>query len=108
MRQLFIAVFLTLVAGMNAAKIALADNHTTLANPYPVIAQFALRDRTVVITSAPTGYLYSITDENGSVLVAGLTEEQISSQYPDLFEVLRPAIAKDMTGLMMYTPKAYR
>ncbi|MEM8612985.1 MAG: hypothetical protein AAGF93_13275 [Cyanobacteria bacterium P01_H01_bin.105] len=71
----------------------------------PVISQLAFRDRTVTITSHPSGYRYSIADASGSILSTALTEEEIADQYPGLFELLLPAVAgDDNVELMMLAP----
>jgi hypothetical protein len=74
---------------------------TQEGNTAPVISQLAFRDLTVTITSHASGYRYSVADEFGTMLSAALTEQEIADQYPELFELLQPAVAGDDDGQLM-------
>ncbi|MEO1070392.1 MAG: hypothetical protein AAFW95_14980 [Cyanobacteria bacterium J06638_6] len=104
MMRLMVAAALVTASTLSLAGLAWADRQQVLDETYPVIAQLELRDRTVTITAAPQGRLYAIADETGEILSAGLTEEQLAEQYPDLADLLQPAIAEDGTGLFMLAP----
>lgn len=104
MIRLSIAALLATAVITGLARFGLADSQAPTSDSYPVVAQLALRDRIVTITSAPTGYLYSIADESGAILNAGLTEEQMAEQYPELLDRLRPAVADDDSQLMILAP----
>ena len=100
-------LLVTLLATVSVSSLAgfvLADNEPSIEDTYPVVAQLQLRDRTVTITSAPAGYQYTIADESGAVLSAELTEDQLAEQYPELVDMLRPAVAGEGSGLMMLAP----
>ena len=87
-----------------STEIVLADSQESQSDAYPVIAQLVLRDHRIRITSAPSGYLYSIADKLGIILSADLTEDQLAQQYPELIELLQPAIADEDAELLMLAP----
>lgn len=89
---------------LGLAGFVLADTQEPTSNPYPVVAQLELRNHIVTITSAPNGYLYSIADESGSILSKYLTEEQFAEQYPELLDMLRPAVADESTQVIILAP----
>ncbi|MDB9528426.1 hypothetical protein PN498_20710 [Oscillatoria sp. CS-180] len=90
----------------SAASLAVAESPQDQQENAPVIAQLQLRDHTVVITSDDQGKFYSVYDNSGTSLSAGLTEQEIADQYPELFDLLRPAIADGENGelMMMLAP----
>ena len=98
------SALLAAVSVFGLTGLAMAENPLTQRASHPIVAQLALRDRTVTITSHPQGYLYSVSDASGAILSAALTEQEIATQYPELFERLQPAIADDNTQLMMLAP----
>ncbi|MFG6095741.1 hypothetical protein SPB21_10840 [Leptothoe sp. ISB3NOV94-8A] len=105
MARFAMAALLTAVSVTGLTGLALAEDVTRQPETMPVVAQLQLRDRTVTITSHPKGYLYSVADESGAVLNAALTEQEIAEQYPDLFDLLQPAVADDGNAeLMMLAP----
>lgn len=109
MMRLVLAVMLSTASVVGLAGLVFANSEppvdeVSVGERYPVVARLALRDRVVTITSAPAGYLYSVADESGTVLSAGLTEDQLADQYPGLLDTLRPAVADDNAGLMMLAP----
>lgn len=100
--------FLTVIALSSSAELALAGNTEDPSVIYPAIGQLELRDRKVTITSAPEGYLYSITDESGTILNANLSEDGLAEQYPELLELLQPAIAGHEAEIMMLAPMMHQ
>ncbi|MBD0333899.1 MAG: hypothetical protein ICV62_00270 [Cyanobacteria bacterium Co-bin13] len=104
MKRFIVVSLLTAAAMVSLADLGQAGSEAPVADAYPVVAQLALRDRTITITSAPAGYRYTIADEAGTVLSASLTEEQLADQHPELAEALRPAIADEFSELMMLAP----
>ena len=98
------AALLTAAFVSGLAGLVSANSQEAVSASHPVVAQLALRDRTITITSAPGGYLYSIADESGTSLSAGLTEAQLAEQYPELLDMLRPAVAEEGSNLMMLAP----
>ncbi|MEM9008675.1 MAG: hypothetical protein AAGE59_34845 [Cyanobacteria bacterium P01_F01_bin.86] len=103
MMRFIVAVLLTAAFVSSVAGFVSADSPEMVNDSYPVVAQLVLRDRTITITSAPEGYLYSVADESGN-LSAGLTESQMAAQYPELLDALRPAVAEEGATLMMLAP----
>ena len=88
----------------SSARLVLAGSQESQSDTYPVIAQLVLRDLKVRITSASSGRLYSIADESGAILSANLTEDQLAQQYPELFNLLQPAVADDESEMLMLAP----
>ncbi|MEM8546004.1 MAG: hypothetical protein AAGF66_18665, partial [Cyanobacteria bacterium P01_H01_bin.119] len=104
MNRLILAVLLSVISAISIAGLGVANDGPADEGRYPVVAQLVVRDRTVTITSSPAGYRYAVADESGAVLAAGLTEDQLSEQYPGLLDTLRPAIADENSELMMLAP----
>ena len=104
MRSMSIAILATIAVSCSAG-IVLANNTEIRSSSSPMLGQLELRDRKVTLTLVPSGYLYSVTDESGTILNADLTEAQLAEQYPDLLDLLRPAIAEGETEMMMLAPK---
>ena len=95
-----------LAAGLisGSAGAVSANRQTVESESYPVVGQLVLRDRHITITASPTGNLYVIADEEGTALGASLTEKQLAEQYPELFDLLQPAVAEGGSELMMLAP----
>ena len=101
----FVVIALLAAATISGlAGFGLADSQESTSAPDPVVTQLVLRDRTVTITSAANGYRYSIADESGAILSANLTEGQMAKRYPELLDMLRPAVADDGAELMLLAP----
>ena len=95
----------TAIAVLDSATSMAADNQNNVErNAHPVISQLELRNRKVTITTSPQGSLYSIADESGMLLSAALTEDRLAEEYPELYELLQPAIANQDAELMMLVP----
>ena len=104
MTQFIAPAMLAAVSVFSLTGLAMAENPLTQNERHPVVAQLALRDQTVTVTSHPHGYLYSVADSSGVILSAALTEPEIAEQYPELFDRLQPAIADGDAQLMMLAP----
>lgn len=104
-RLAFSIVFIT-ASTLSLAGLVLANNVPPVGESNPVVAQLALRDRILIVTSAPSGYRYSVADTAGSILNANLTENQLAERYPELLDKLRPAVADENIQLMMLAPAA--
>ncbi|PSM49691.1 hypothetical protein C7Y66_07910 [Chroococcidiopsis sp. CCALA 051] len=68
---------------------------TAQAENRRIITQLELRDRIVKITSGSQGLIYSVISPDGTVLDANLNETQLAQKHPELYEKVRPAVAKD-------------
>ena len=104
-------VVMTLLAAASISGLAgfvSADSPESTSAPYPMVTQLVLRDRMVTITSAPNGYRYSIADGSGAILSADLTEAQMAKRYPELLDMLQPAVADDGGELMILAPLPVR
>jgi len=106
MARFSVAACLTAICVFSPSGLALADRQLAQDNADPVVAQLAFRDRTVTVTSNPQGYIYSVADDAGTVLSATLTAAEMADRYPELFELLQPAVADHGTVLMMLAPLA--
>ncbi|MEM6519416.1 MAG: hypothetical protein AAF892_00465 [Cyanobacteria bacterium P01_D01_bin.71] len=104
MLRLFLAGFIAALLVSGLAKFGLADSPQTVQDSSSVVTRLAFRDRTVVVTAAAEGQRYAVLGESGDTLQANLTEEQFSQQYPELYELMRPAVADDDAQLMMLAP----
>lgn len=87
MRPVSLITLVLIVISVLSAR-ALAENRQT-------ITQLELRDRIVKITSTSQGLNYSVLAQNGTVLDANLNEEGLAEKHPELYERVRPAVAKD-------------
>ncbi|MEO0407891.1 MAG: hypothetical protein AAF289_11120 [Cyanobacteria bacterium P01_A01_bin.135] len=103
MKRLLAGILLATAVSSSLVNLAKADQQQT-SSESPIIAQLQLRDRTVTITAAPEGHRYSVADESGEILSAALKEEQLAEQYPELFDLLQPAVAEDDLGPLMLAP----
>ncbi len=59
----------------------------------PIVTRLQMRDRTILIKNNGDGLRYSVKAEDGTVLSANLTEAELASKYPNLYETVRPSIA---------------
>ncbi|OWY69975.1 hypothetical protein B7486_18645 [cyanobacterium TDX16] len=71
---------------------------TAQAENRRIITQIELRDRTVKITSGSQGLNYSVFSQDGTVLDANLNETQLAERHPELYERVRPAVAKEASS----------
>ena len=92
------------IAVISSATSIAADKQKIEDKTHPVIGQLELRSRRVTITASPHGSLYSIADQSGTVLSAALTEDRLAEEYPELYELLQPAVANQDIELMMLAP----
>ena len=100
------AASLSAILVLGLAMMGVAGSQDSQSDADRVIARLVLRDRKITIASTPDGYLYSIADKSGIVLSAGLTDSQLAQQYPELFELLQPAVASEDEALLMLAPRA--
>ena len=60
---------------------------------HPVIVHIVSRDRTVTVRSGDHGLLYSLTGNDGKVIVADATPEKFAQLQPELYRQMRGYIA---------------
>ena len=66
------------------------------------ITRLVLRDYEVVVSSGRDGVRYNVYSQAGNILDADLTSVQLQASYPDVYDSLRPAVAREgSTGPMM-------
>lgn len=58
-----------------------------------LVTRLQMRNKTILIKNNGDGLKYSVKAEDGTVLNANLTEAELASKYPDLYETVRPSIA---------------
>ncbi|NMF84882.1 hypothetical protein [Nodosilinea sp. P-1105] len=103
----WLAWSLALSLGSSGMSIAPTLAQTTPdPTPQPVVAQLVVGDRLLIITSTPDGFRYLVADDDDddSTLSAALTATQLAQQYPELWDLVRPALAEDGPGLMLLAP----
>ncbi|KAM3110586.1 hypothetical protein ACKFKH_05280 [Phormidesmis sp. 146-20] len=86
------------VAGFVATSVLLSAT-ALRSEPSPTISRLVLRDRIVVITSVQKGLLYSVKTDRGEVLDANLSEAQLEAKHPELYQKLRPAVARPLGSI---------
>lgn len=87
MRPISLMTLTILIIGVFSTTARAEDRQT--------ITQLELRDRIVKITSGSQGLNYSILSQDGTVLDANLSENQLAEKHPELYERVRPAVAGD-------------
>jgi hypothetical protein len=85
------ATFLAVVVALFSATATRAEKQVT-------ITRLVMRDSIVTIASNPSEVLYSVKTRDGRVINANLTEAQLEAQHPELYQQVRPAIAKPNTN----------
>lgn len=93
-----------LVSALAIEGTAESFESTSTSASEPVVVRLALRDRQVVVTAAQVGRQYSVLGTSGEVLHANLSEDQFAERYPELAELLQPAIAESHSELMLLAP----
>jgi hypothetical protein len=89
MRKFSVILFLVVV-------ISTLFNNLTRANQVnePIaITRLQMRDKVVLIKNESDGIKYSIKSQDGEVLSANISETELASKYPDLYQTIRPALA---------------
>ena len=86
MRQKSAAALLILV-------VSLFFSTATRAEERVAITRLVMRDRVVAITSGSNGIYYSVFAQDGTVLAANLSKDQLAQKHPDVYEQVHPAIA---------------
>jgi len=59
------------------------------------ITKLSLRDYNVAIATTSSGLTYTIEDKNGKLVAKELSEKQLQAAHPQVYEAIKPAIAKD-------------
>lgn len=86
MRQMSVAALLIIL-------VSLFFSNATRAGEPVAITRLVMRDRIVIITSSSAGLQYSLLTQDGTVIAANLSEDQLAQKHPDVYEQFRPAIA---------------
>ena len=60
----------------------------------PVVARLVTRNRVVLIRSGEQGTQYTVKTEKGEVLDANLSDRDFQAKHPDIYERIKPAIAR--------------
>ncbi|BDA70852.1 hypothetical protein CAL7716_050180 [Calothrix sp. PCC 7716] len=58
-----------------------------------VVTKLQMRDKIVLIKNQASGIKYSVKSQDGTVVSANLTEAELASKYPDLYEKVCPSVA---------------
>lgn len=88
MRKLAVAIVLFVTFSTLFASVTRADDKNEA-----VVTKLQMRDKIVLIKNHASGIKYSVKSEEGTVLSANLTEAELASKYPDLYEKVRPSVA---------------
>ena len=72
-----------------------------------IISHLMLREATIVISQNSQGEIeYSLQDSSGQSLATKISEAQLVAQYPEIYRLVRPAVADTETspwaGLLDY------
>jgi hypothetical protein len=88
MRKIPVAALLLVVFSTLFASATRADDKNEA-----VVTKLQTRDKVILIKNQASGLTYSVKSEDGTVLSANLTEAELASKHPDLYEKVRPAVA---------------
>ena len=58
-----------------------------------VIVQIVSQEQTIIVTSSPTGLLYSLKDASGNLQIADASETKFAELQPELFRNIKSYIA---------------
>jgi hypothetical protein len=89
MRKISVMLFLMVVISTLFTSLTRANE----LNKSTAITRLQMRDKVVLIKNEIDGIKYSIKNQNGDVLSANISETELASKYPDLYETIRPAFA---------------
>lgn len=92
------------LGGLGSLAPATPAQELPEADTQRVVAQLVVGDRLLIITTTPSGYRYLVAEDDDSDLSPALTATQLARHYPDLWEMIRPALAEDGPGLMLLAP----
>ena len=71
---------------------------------FPVIVRIVGRHQTITVTAGPECPLYSAATNDGKLLVAGSTLQQLRDQHPDLYQQIEPSIAVEANDTVPARP----
>jgi hypothetical protein len=86
MRRMSVGTLLILAFSVMFATATRASEHLPLTT-------LVLRDRVITINSGPNGLSYTISNQDGTVLDAQLSDAQLQAKYPEVYDDVRPAMA---------------
>lgn len=89
MVRVLIMMFLIPVLGLGVVAATSAKEPEA-----EVVAQLVTRDRIVLIYAGSEGAHYTIKTQDGEVLDANLSDREFQAKHPDIYERIKPAIAR--------------
>ncbi len=89
MRKFSVILFLVVVISTLLSNLTRANE----LNEPTAITRLQMRDKVVLIENESEGIKYSIQNQDGEVLSANISETELASKYPDLYQTIRPALA---------------
>ena len=75
--------------------VAKAPANVNVADEYPMIVRLVGRHQTIVVTAGPAGKgpLYSAERNDGTLIVAAATLDELRKDHPEVYQQLIPAMA---------------
>lgn len=79
-----------------SVAIASLSFHNVNAEELPILSRLVIREGTVLVSKDRQGELrYSLIDRNGDQTETNISQEQLATKYPDIYERFNPAVAED-------------
>jgi hypothetical protein len=76
------------------AGVRAAANAKPAAAEYPVIVRLVGRHFTVTASSGPAGVVYSANDNDGAVIVANASLDELRRRHPEVYQQIIPGVAE--------------
>lgn len=92
MRRMSVATLLILA-------LSVVFTTPTRASEHQPLTTLVMRDRVITIHNGPKGLSYTVSTQDGTVLDAQLSDAQLQAKYPEVYDNVRPAIARQGAGL---------
>ena len=92
MNTIFRSILVGICLSMTIAFFPIND--WVKAEESTVISRLMVREGTIIISQNSIGKIeYSLIDSEGNSLITNISEAQLVAQYPDLYNLIRSAIA---------------